>query len=88
MKTFLVTYSCTPDIDEKVVNAIKSNSFWARVNSKAWIVQTDQNTVEIRNRIKQEVPGVESILVISIDGASWATSSVSKQVTDWMKENI
>lgn len=88
MKTFLVTYSCNSDIDERVVNAIKSNPFWARVNPKAWIVQADQNTVEIRNRIKQEVPEIESILVISIDGASWATSSVSKQVTDWMKENM
>lgn len=88
MKSFLVTYACRSELDDSVVNQIKSYPFWARVNPKAWIIQSDQNTVELRNQIKQAVPGIDSILVIGIDGANWATSSVNKDVTDWMKENV
>ena len=88
MKSFLVTFSCHQDLDSRVVDQIKTYPFWARINPKAWIVQSDQNTIEIRNQIKQNIPAIDSLLVIGIDGANWATSSVNKDVTDWMKENI
>lgn len=88
MKTFLVTYACRQELDANVISAIKSFPFWARINPKAWIIQTDRNTVEVRNQIKENVPQIDSLLVIGIDGANWATSSVSKEVTDWMKENM
>ena len=88
MKTFLVTYACRPESEANVITAIKSFPFWARINPKAWIIQTDRNTIEVRNQIKESVPQIESLLVIGIDGANWATSSVNKEVTDWMKENM
>lgn len=88
MKNFLVTFSCNEDSYNQVVNAIKKSPFWARVNPYAWIVQSDGNTVGLRDQIKKDAPGVEKLLVIGIDNANWATSFVSKNVTDWMKENL
>ena len=86
--TFLVTYACRPESDGNVISAIKSFPFWARINPKAWIIQTNHNTVEVRNQITENVPQIDSLLVIGIDDVNWATSSVSKEVTDWMKENM
>lgn len=88
MKNFLVTFSCPEGQRQNVINHIRSYPFWARINPYSWIVQSDQNTVEIRNQIKLAVPSIDSILVIGIDNANWATSSVAKEVTDWMKDNI
>lgn len=88
MKNFLVTFYCSKDSYDGVVNAIKKGRFWARINPYAWIVQSDGNTVEIRDQIKKDAPGVDKLLVIGIDNANWATSLVSKEVTNWMKENI
>lgn len=88
MKNFLVTFYSTEDKYNDVVNAIKKGRFWARVNPYAWIVQSDGNTVEIRDQIKREAPDVDKLLVIGIDNANWATSLVNKDVTNWMKENI
>ena len=88
MKNFLVTFYCTEDRYNDVVNAIKNGRFWARINPYAWIVQSESNTVEIRDQIKRDAPEVDKLLVIGIDNANWATSLVSKDVTNWMKEHI
>lgn len=52
-----------------------------------WIVYTTKEVVEIRDAIKSRVRNEDSIIVVDITDKDWATSNISKAVTDWMKKN-
>lgn len=92
MKTFLISYDLigpeTRDDYVHLINHIKSFTFWAKPLKSLWLVKTDKGIAEIRNELKQYADSNDKILVIDVTNANWATSNISSQITDWMKNNI
>ncbi len=90
MKTFLITYTLDsfdelyPIISEK----IQSYPKWARISQYAWLIQTEEKAPDIRNDLKTSIVDRGSIFVIDVSSSAWATFAVSRNVTNWMKENI
>ena len=92
MKTFLISYDLIgPETREdyvRLINHIKSFTYWAKPLKSVWLVKTDKGIAEVRNELKQYTDSNDKILVIDVTNANWATSNITTQVSDWMKNNI
>ena len=54
-----------------------------------WFVLSDSKLTEVRESISSIInENGGSVMVVKVNNDAWGTYSVSKEVTDWMKENI
>ncbi len=90
MESFLISFHLNNQEDyAKVSEQIRSYPKWARIVDNVWIVLSDNKLTEIRESISSLIDSNGgSVLVVKVTHAAWATYSVEKEVTDWMKENI
>lgn len=90
MKTFLITYTLGrfEELYPKISAKIKSYPKWARISQSTWLIQTDESVSEVRSDLKATINEDGTILVIDVSSSAWATFAISKNVTNWMKENI
>ncbi|TAL19297.1 hypothetical protein EPN90_03975 [Patescibacteria group bacterium] len=92
MKTFLISYDLMgPETREdyvQLITHIKSFTYWAKPLKSVWLIKTDKGIAEVRNELKQYTDSNDKILVIDVSGANWATSNISTQITEWLKNNI
>lgn len=93
MKTFLISYDLgspeTYDDYKLLFQYIKSYDLWAHPLQSVWFVTTDKTLSQVRDEIKNgNVDKNDKVLIIDVTKTGWATSNVSKVVTDWMKNNI
>lgn len=92
MKTFLISYDLgLPErrIDYLILKEyIKTHARWAKPLQSVWLIRTTKNITQIRDEIKARVDLNDKIMIIDVTGSNWATSRISKDVTDWMKINV
>lgn len=53
-----------------------------------FFVLTKKTASTVRNELKEITDSNDRILVVNVTGDSWATARISKDVTDWMENNI
>lgn len=92
MKTFLISYDLgVPETHSSYVvlsNYLKSlYANWARPVKSVWIIKSDKDAGQIRDEIKLALDANDKLIVVEMSG-NWGTYNVSKEVTDWMKNNI
>lgn len=91
MKTYLVSYDLlNKDFYdyEVLINYIKTYPSWAKPLESTWLIKTDKTISSVRDELKSQAAEGDKIFVINVTNTSWATSFISKEVTDWMKENL
>lgn len=71
-----------------LINYLKSASYWARPMTNAWIIKGVYNATDIRDGIRKLVNPLDKVLVIEVKNDNWASSSVTEEVTEWMKKNL
>lgn len=89
MNTYLVILKLVSqeDLYTNLVTFLKSGSSWARPMPNTWFIKTSSSVSDIRDGIKSRIGTQDSVLVIKVSG-TWATSIISKAVTDWMKTHL
>lgn len=92
MKTFLISYDLgVPETHSSYIalsNYLKSlYSSWARPVKSVWIIKSNKNAEQIRDEIKATLDYNDRLIVVEMS-ENWGTYNVSKEVTDWMKNNI
>lgn len=92
MKTFLISYDLgVPESHSDYIalsDFLKSQySTWARPVKSVWLIKSDQNAAQIRDNIKKFLDTNDKLIVVEMSG-NWGTYNISKEVTDWMKNNI
>lgn len=92
MKTFLISYDLgVPETHSSYAalsSYIKSLYLtWARPVKSVWIIKSDKGAGQIRNEIKLSLDANDKLIVVEMSG-NWGTYNISKEVTDWMKNNI
>lgn len=91
MKSYIISYDL---INKEIydytdlISYIKTYGKWAKPLESFWLIKTDKSVSTVRDELKAKVSSGDKILVIDVTGSYWATSSISKEVTDWMKNNI
>ena len=76
------------DLYKNLVVFLKTADAWARPMPSVWIIKASKGSAEIRDGIKSRIGTNDSVLVVEISQKGWATSNLTKVVTDWMKNNI
>lgn len=91
MKTFLISYDLgLPETRQDYINLIshiKSYARWAKPLYSVWFIKSEKTAGQIRDELKGFLDANDKLLVVEIT-KHWGTFGVSKDVTDWMKNNL
>ena len=91
MSVFLISYDLglieSREIYQSLISYIKSIDAWAKPLQSVWLIKTDKSASEIRDGLKTYLDSNDKVLVIEVK-KHWGSFGLSKDVTDWMKENI
>lgn len=92
MKTFLISYDLgVPETHSDYItlaNYLKSRyASWARPVKSVWLIKSYDNAAQIRDAIKTVLDAKDKLIIAELSG-NWGTYNVSKEVTDWMKNNL
>jgi bifunctional pyridoxal-dependent enzyme with beta-cystathionase and maltose regulon repressor activities len=71
-----------------LIEYLKSQHNWCRPLESTWIVVTTKSTTGLRDEIKRFIDANDEVLVMDVKGDYWACLGLSKQVTDWLQENV
>ena len=89
MKSFLISFKLKEHSSYDKVSAIlRSFPKWACIMENVWIVCSDEKLVDIREKVCSAMNGQGVVAVLNVSGNPWGTYAVTKEVTDWMKENV
>lgn len=90
MSCYLITFQIDDTVSYDAIAAkIRTNPKWARVMRNVWIIQTELKMTDVRESISVIIGNNRgSVMVMEVSNAAWATYSVDKEITDWMKNNI
>ena len=89
MKSFLISFKLKDQSSYDNVSAIlRSFPKWACIMENVWIICSDEKLVDIRERVCNAMDGHGAVVVLNVSGTPWGTYAISKEITDWMKENI
>lgn len=90
MKSYLIIYQISlPEASyTNLITYLKTASQWARPSANTWIIKTTSDVATIRDGVRDRIVKTDKVLVIDVSGANWGTFNVTKEVTDWMKNNL
>ena len=89
MNTYIVSYDLSKPGQnyEKVLKEIKKFSGWARLGGSAYVVLSDNSTVEVRDAIAKALDSNDKLFVGTIKApAAW--TGLTDDVSDWLKNNL
>lgn len=86
MGVYIITYDLhKPTQDYKSLHdEIKALGIWAKPMESFWILDTKLEAKDIRDKIKEVIDSNDKLLVMEVK-KHWASSAISKGVTDWLK---
>lgn len=72
---------------DDLIKAIKSYPTWCHALESCWMIKSDLQPSYIRDRLLQYMDGNDKLLVIKVSApAAW--HGLSKDVSDWIKDNL
>lgn len=87
MRIFLVTFMADENLQQSIVNAIKRNGAWAKLNPTSYCINRDNmNAAEIRDSLSSGLQGEFRLFVVDISNSSWGSYGLPVEVTNWLKE--
>lgn len=85
---YIIIYDlCDPGRDyDPLISAIKQYHRWGKISESAWAVVTTNNSVQIRDNLRQYIDNNDKLMIIqSGKNAAWTLASASDQ---WLRENL
>ncbi|MCX8075171.1 MAG: CRISPR-associated protein Cas2 [Clostridia bacterium] len=89
MSCKLITYDLiAPNKDySKLITAIKSYSFYAKITESCWIIKSDISCVDIVNNLKTFIDSNDKLIALELKGqAAWI--NIDTKVSEWLKSNL
>lgn len=87
MSSFLISYDLISDKDySKLYEAIRNYGSFAHVLESVWIIKSSASSSEIRDNLKSYLDSDDKLFVARLTGES-AWRNLSKEVSDWIKNN-
>lgn len=91
MAVYIVTYDLKGDSSseryERLIGLIKEEKIWARLGGSSYLIESERNPVELRDRYKTVLKR-EDMLYVSVVSAPAAWIGYSQEVTDWIKQKL
>lgn len=87
MSSFLISYDLISDKDySKLYESIRNYGSFAHVLESVWIIKSSASSSEIRDNLKSYLDSDDKLFVARLTGES-AWKNLSKEVSDWIKDN-
>lgn len=88
MNKYIVSYDLIKVRDYKDVHEkLKSFGGWARPLESVWVIKSSLTISEVRDEMQKVLDSDDKLIVMELTG-NWGTYNISKNVTDWLKDNI
>lgn len=84
MNAYLIIFE---SIDSEPINRLKKMGAWAKIVTNGYVIVSGLNMAEIRNNLYQD-SNVKKVFVINVTNRGWASYGLSKEVTDWLKQQL
>ena len=90
MKSYLIIYQISGSESNytSLIAYLKTAPQWARPIPGVWVVKTTSTAALLRDGVKSRIGPNDKVLVTLMPNSDWGTSNISKEVTDWMKNNL
>ena len=73
---------------DELIKHLKSYASWARPLKSSFFVETTLSADHVRDAIRKYIDTNDDVVVIRVDGQAWASFGLSKELTDWMHQNL
>jgi hypothetical protein len=90
MPTHLVGYDLrTPGRNyDGLIEYLKGLGGWWHCLDSTWFVKTTMTASELRDKINTFVDRNDLVLVMNVATRDWATTGMSKDCNDWLRNNL
>lgn len=86
MKQYIVIIdNVAAEQQEVIINKIKSFGAWARISETVWYVRTNSSITNVGDAAYPVANDTCKVFVVEVTSAPWASYNLSKEVTDWLK---
>lgn len=85
MKAYLIIFEGADHAD--IIRRIKDNGYWAKIAENCFVILSDSNSSQIRTNLYQDI-NITKVYVINITNCGWSSYGLSREVTDWLKDNL
>ena len=83
----LVTYSVDKDTDYSAIKKlIKSQNSWACLSENTWLIGGELTYLQLRDMLVPFKP--HNLVVISFGYENWATFGCSKEINEYLRNNV
>lgn len=72
---------------DDLYEAIKQYGGWWHCLESVWIVKTSQTCAQIRDALSPHLDANDSLAVFTLQGG-WATTGLSKECNEWLRDNL
>lgn len=73
---------------DKLIEYLKSHNSWAKPLKSSFFVKTSLTAGQLRDGIGGYIDQNDDVVVVPVGGQGWATWGISKEVTDWLNQNL
>lgn len=73
---------------DKLIEYLKSHNSWAKPLRSSYFVNTSLTAGQLRDGIGGCIDQNDDVVVVPVGGQGWATWGISKEVTDWLNQNL
>ncbi len=91
MNTYIISYDLlNKSLHDysRLIEYIKTYGNWAKPLESFWLIKTSKDIGMVRDELRLRLSSNDRVVVMNVTGADWATTAVSKEITDWMQKNI
>lgn len=86
MNTILIGYNRPGQDYNSLIEAIKGLGTWWHHLDSTWLVKTDLQAVDVRDRLRTHIDGGDELLTIDVTGRLWA--AVGFESYTWLHDNL
>ena len=73
---------------DSLIEYLKSSGSWAKPLKSSFLISTSVSVGDLRDGIMKHIDANDDVLVINVDGKSWASYGLSDEINDWIKSNL
>ncbi len=84
MAVYCISYDLKSNNYDALIEAIQSYGLWWHQSKSTWFIETNQNTKQVLNNLRNFTEVGDKIIVIKVQQNWWA-SGHSEIEYDWMK---
>lgn len=73
---------------DALITYLQSGDWWAKPLKSSFLVKTSVNVSDLRDGLLKHIDSNDDVLVINVDGKSWASYGLPDEINNWIRDNL